>query len=503
MKIISCRIENFGKLHNYSVNFSKGVNIICKENGWGKTTLATFIKVMFYGFEGKGKKSIEENERNRYKPWQEGTFGGQLLFELNGTQYQVIRIFNSKSSEDVFELRDAQTNKLYNYDGKTPNSLGERIFKVDRESFIRTAFISQNDIISFTTDNINSKITNLIDNASDMNNFEAAYSNLTKTINSLNKNQSSSIPKREAEINRLSRIIQENENVKQLIDERQNKLQAAEKDYAELKSELQQKNSLIQAPSPNDSFSELPILTKIAMLTAVMGIIATIFISSTVIKIASCVISIIIIVALLMTHKELNQNKIELPVENILHLTEESGRLKEDINNYNRELESLRLKYEENENNKATLNELKLKQAEELKKYEHLIKAREKLIAAKKSITAEYSEPLLKSFIKYYKFLTDDNKKSFTIDDDFNLVLNELNGQRDINIQSSGYKDLIWICSRIAFVEAMYQDDKPVLIMDDPFTNLDDEKVAKGMKLLKRIAEDYQIIYFTCSDSRS
>ena len=501
MKIISCHIENFGKLHNYSINFSEGVNIICKENGWGKTTLATFIKVMFYGFEGKGKKSIEENERNRYKPWQEGIFGGQLMFDLNGIQYQVIRIFKNKPSEDTFELRDAKTNKLYSYDGKTPNSLGERIFKVDCESFIRTAFISHNDLLALATDNINSKITNLIDNTDDMNNFESACTNLTKIINNLNKNKASSIPKREAEINQLSRVIQDNDDVPQLINECQNKLQVAEKNYAELKSELQQNNSLIH--NSNNQFVELPIWTKIGIVTAVLGIIATIFISATVAKIASCVVSIVIIVALLMTYKEPNQNKIEAPIENVLHITEDMERLKDDINNYNRELESLRLKYEETESHKAALNELKLKQTEELKKHEHLIKAREKLIIAKKNITAEYSEPLLKSFIKYYKFLTNDNTKSFSIDDNFNLELNELNGQRDINIQSSGYKDLIWICSRIALIEAMYKDDSPVLIMDDPFTNLDDEKIIEGMKLLRRIAENYQIIYFTCSDSRS
>ena len=415
MKIISCYIENFGKLHNYSINFSEGVNIICKENGWGKTTLATFIKVMFYGFEGKGKRSIEENERNRYKPWQGGTFGGQLMFDLNGTQYQVIRIFKNKPSEDTFELRDAKTNKLYNYDGKTPNSLGERIFKVDREAFIRTAFISQNDLLSFATDSINSKITNLLDNTDDMNNFESACANLTKIINNLNKNKASSIPKREAEINQLSRVIQDNEDIPQLINECQNKLQVTEKNYAELKLELQQKNSLIHAPTINNQLSALPILNKIGIIIAVIGIIATIFISGTVAKIASCVISIVIIVTLLITYKEPTQNKMELPIENVLHITEDMERLKDDINNYNSELESLRLKYEENENNKVTLEKLKLKQTEELKKHEHLIKAREKLITAKKNITAEYSEPLLKSFVKYYKFLTNDKTKSFSI----------------------------------------------------------------------------------------
>ncbi len=69
MKILSCHIENFGKFHDYSKSFSDGANMICEENGWGKSTFAAFIRTMFYGLEGDRKRNIEENERKRYKPW--------------------------------------------------------------------------------------------------------------------------------------------------------------------------------------------------------------------------------------------------------------------------------------------------------------------------------------------------------------------------------------------------------------------------------------------------
>jgi len=55
---------------------------------------------------------------------------------------------------------------------------------------------------------------------------------------------------------------------------------------------------------------------------------------------------------------------------------------------------------------------------------------------------------------------------------------------------------------RLALVDAMYQEEKPFLILDDPFVNLDQEKVAAGNELLKEVAEEYQVIYFTCHDSR-
>ena len=41
-----------------------------------------------------------------------------------------------------------------------------------------------------------------------------------------------------------------------------------------------------------------------------------------------------------------------------------------------------------------------------------------------------------------------------------------------------------------------------ILIFDDPFVNLDDNNIKGAMKLLDEIAKNYQVIYFTCSESR-
>ncbi len=49
----------------------------------------------------------------------------------------------------------------------------------------------------------------------------------------------------------------------------------------------------------------------------------------------------------------------------------------------------------------------------------------------------------------------------------------------------------------------MYKDEKPFIILDDPFVNFDDEKLRGGISLLKEISREYQVIYFTCHESRS
>ena len=58
MKLIRCHIENFGILHDFDYVFNAGINVIHAENGWGKSTLASFIRVMFYGFDKETKELL-------------------------------------------------------------------------------------------------------------------------------------------------------------------------------------------------------------------------------------------------------------------------------------------------------------------------------------------------------------------------------------------------------------------------------------------------------------
>ncbi len=238
MRILSCHIENFGKFHDYSINFSHGVNPLCEENGWGKSTLAAFIQAMFYGFEGERKRSLEENERKRYMPWQGGIFGGQLVFEIQGKVYQISRIFQDKEARDEFELRDVKTNlpsKEYS------NRIGEEIFKINKESFQRTVFIGQKECETSATDDINAKIGNLADNSNDLNNFEAANARLTEIINKLNPDRASgSLAKRKEEIAVCERLAAGGEGILDSINQCQQYLHGQEEALQDLKNKMQE-----------------------------------------------------------------------------------------------------------------------------------------------------------------------------------------------------------------------------------------------------------------------
>lgn len=223
MKILNCHIENFGRLHDCTFDFTTQENILCRENGWGKSTFAAFLRVMFYGLEGDRKRSLE-NERRRYMPWQGGVYGGQLTFEAGGKQYVISRIFRDKDANDEFELRDALTNKK---SSDFSSNLGEELFRINRASFLRTVFIGQNDCTTETTDDINAKIGNLSDNTNDMNNFESANKTLTDLLNQMTAKRSTGLLyKLNSEITTMEQEVKAGENIEVSIDRYQALLKA-------------------------------------------------------------------------------------------------------------------------------------------------------------------------------------------------------------------------------------------------------------------------------------
>lgn len=201
MKLLYCHIENFGSLHDVDVDFANNLHVICEENGWGKSTFAAFIRAMFYGLEGDKKHKITENERKRYMPWQGGLFGGNLIFQIGEKRYNVTRYFQEKESKDQFELRDADTNLISeDYD----KYLGEALFQMNRESFLRTVFWDESDNATNATDDIHALVGNLTDHTNDMNNYESACKVLSDEIGGMeSKRNSDSIVSLENEITEL------------------------------------------------------------------------------------------------------------------------------------------------------------------------------------------------------------------------------------------------------------------------------------------------------------
>ena len=178
MKLIRLHVENFGKLQNFDFSFDKGLNVLLEENGWGKSTLAAFIKAMLYGMPASSKQSLDENERKKYTPWQGGAYGGSLEFSTASGKYRIERFFGAKESGDSFTLYDLATNcESTRYSSR----VGEELFGIDADGFARTVFLSQHAVIAKGDNNtITAKLGDLLDDVDDIGSFDDAMAALEK-----------------------------------------------------------------------------------------------------------------------------------------------------------------------------------------------------------------------------------------------------------------------------------------------------------------------------------
>jgi len=796
MKLLACHIENFGKLSDVTLQFSDGLNVINEANAWGKSTLAAFLKVMFYGLDSKKSAGAFEKERVMYRPWQGGAFGGEVDFEVKGKSYRISRSFGRTEKADEFYLYDLRTN-LESFD--FTEDIGNELFELDSASFKRSIYIAQNDCASGSSDSINAKLGNLAENTNDINNFESANRQLKEMLNQLTPDRvTGSIKKRKNYITQLTQELrgfeaaqeglegirykeqQVTQQIQELTEIRQNYADAllvASEDsrrkelYAQYESicrevvekekkrdfyeqffpigipteiefqiqmqnlnkmnelqitsrgyemtieeakEFQQLGEMFDTKVPTEEdidaalqmhakidkqkeeishmesklsvynmylnqvavapkfsgavaykvflaigflialigvgalavwhFELLPMIETRVILNAVMisggcsalfalvGFILGIrvyrekqnwsemveeqnadteekvedlvdFIAAAKEDVRRCNASIGKFLGYFHVYcevdeyqsklyelknqaltylrlKEKSENyesekaaykdvrsefvgfartyRFELEDDSLQGLTQLQTKATEyqmaveayqevcekrdnfersqdkdfwtrqslcpytleELNTliaqtdakleeckaakaqYSKQLEDLQEQLDLRDEKEAELKDLHVSQKKDMQKYNLLMITQEYLQLAKEQFTSRYMAPIAKGFGKYFGKLTGDGKENWMIDANLNLKLREQGELRETHWLSAGYQDLIGICMRLALVDAMYQEEKPFLILDDPFVNLDQTKVAAGNALLRDVSKEYQVIYFTCHESR-
>ena len=244
MKLVSCHIDNFGKISGEDRDFSAGLNCICTDNGTGKSTLASFIKVMLYGFSGeKVRKNEYENERKFFRPWQGGTYGGNLTFEKDGVNYCIYRTFGTKESEDVLKIMNTETGMADHSFEPVP---GIALFGIDADSFERTAYVSQQDCATSVTGDISARIGGVSEKDDDMRRYAAADEILKKESDRLNPSRATGlINKEENELSKLKDLFRNIDSQKSLCVELSSKAEkAAVKSEEDRKTQLQVKARL-------------------------------------------------------------------------------------------------------------------------------------------------------------------------------------------------------------------------------------------------------------------
>ena len=201
--------------------------------------------------------------------------------------------------------------------------------------------------------------------------------------------------------------------------------------------------------------------------------------------------------------------------ENIIEISEPEEKIKNKIEEYNKEIdkivdeknqiknqiEVLENKIDDNEYLESDISKLKEEIDNLEEKYKILKRTEELLKESKESFSSSYLKSMIVGFNKYLSII-DAKELKTAVDTNLDVKI-EVNGsQKEIINFSAGYKDLIYICMRFSLIDALFQDETPFVVLDDPFVNLDEIKTSKALEIMNEFAKKYQVIYFSCNSSR-
>ncbi|MBR2966751.1 MAG: AAA family ATPase [Clostridia bacterium] len=176
MKIVSLQIQSFGKLQNVQLDLTNGINIIQQQNGFGKTTVANFVRAMLYGFTYKTRVQADgsrNNDAQDFLPWNtDKLFGGSMVVEHQGVLYRIERFFGKKSAQERLSVFNQSTSSPVKID--VP--LGEYFLGLSAESYDRSVYIPQEAVVMTSNDNIDKQLAGLVENGAQ--DFEKVMDNL-------------------------------------------------------------------------------------------------------------------------------------------------------------------------------------------------------------------------------------------------------------------------------------------------------------------------------------
>lgn len=576
MIIDKIHIENFGKLSNFTLSLSSGLNELHKENGFGKTTLSIFIKVMFYGMPA-ARENLKM-ERKKYSPWQGGDFGGYIEYTTEEGRYRLTRFFGKTPENDTFELFDLTQNKILD---KPKVEVGEQVFGVGKETFEITTFFPQNAFQSYANNQISANILGLDKLKFDIANLNIAIDKIKKKESEIKKSKPN---KDEIAVsrnhlksleNQLDELRKRFENshleIEALKDEAFNKAQF----YEELKkqNDLQQElfmtkeqlekevlslsaqlNSLYLEQEKLENNRQALLKDKpknykffknmLLVLGVVLFLVPVIIACLSIIKIYVAVIislTVLFLTGILyyVVNKKNNNSEFNEKIGNINkerdvlnhkilltrellqrtqqelksyeNLTKNDGlflKTKDEMNNLNLQIERqiiLQEEYikdidrliEDIENIKDELLNFEIRESEINKKIALLSKTKEILLQAHQNVSKRFVDPVNNSINDILKTF-DLKGRNFVVDTNFELKQITEKGIKELDYSSQGIKDILYFCMRIYFIKEIYKKERPFIILDDTFVNLDDQNLAKIREILKQLSQEFQIIYNFC-----
>lgn len=181
--------------------------------------------------------------------------------------------------------------------------------------------------------------------------------------------------------------------------------------------------------------------------------------------------------------------------------------IREQLSNSQIDKDVLTTEYYESKNNllDTTFEELKKEYIyaetifnKNLQKGKKLLEIQKVFVETKEKMSNNPMETLVAEFAKLLNIITDGKYSTGTIDEDFNIKLENTNGEIPIDLLSAGTYDSVTLALRFSILKHLFNDNKGFVVLDDCLVDLDPNRKTQAITLITDFAKEYQIIFTTC-----
>lgn len=119
----------------------------------------------------------------------------------------------------------------------------------------------------------------------------------------------------------------------------------------------------------------------------------------------------------------------------------------------------------------------------------------------KEAIRNNPMQDLSDRFVHYLNVISGGKVSSeFPETDKLNMNIYSDNNLLDYGKLSEGTKETVSLAFRLAVLDHLFPNGGGVIVFDDPFTDMDEERTAQSCELIKECAKQHQVIFLTCCE---
>lgn len=125
----------------------------------------------------------------------------------------------------------------------------------------------------------------------------------------------------------------------------------------------------------------------------------------------------------------------------------------------------------------------------------------EVFLAQKENVHNNPTQDIADRFLHYLSVISDGRISSdFPDCEKLNMLIYSNDILLDYGKLSDGTKETVSLAFRLAVLDHLFPDGGGVIVMDDPFNDMDSDRVAQSCLLLKECAKRHQVIFLTCRE---